>query len=245
MVTSSEALQTVGKLIARIPEQKYFDPNPNLLEIEIFKSDVREFARFLPTEDIRRVVESMTGYGDLLPDEPQYFWTNHADSLTIALQVVRHRIEQGQIVFDTGLADEHLIEPGTPHSAYVILRDIVESTVKEIMLVDAWIDRTLFELLSNLKTTARIRFLTRTEYIPKDFVTEAKKFGKQTKHSVAVRTHPDVHDRFLVIDDRAFQSGSSFKDLGKKTSLVMEIKDLAAATIGQLETRWNEATVLL
>lgn len=213
---------------------------------KFFKSDIQEFAKQLPTEDLRRIVESMSGYGVLLPDEPEYFWSNHAESLTVALNVVKHRISRRHIQFtETASPSEYLVEAGQLHTGYGILRDIVESTESDIMLVDAWLDRVVFDLLSNLKAQTNIRFLTRSEYLPKDFVTEAKKFSQETKHDVAVRSHLDVHDRFIVTDGRTFQAGSSSKDLGKRSSLVIEIKDLAAATIDLIEARWNEGTVLL
>jgi hypothetical protein len=200
----------------------------------MWRNDVEEFMkRFSAVSKDHQLLEEAL-FPTLVGDEEDWadFWRDYGHPIGKALSVVAYRIKQGQAKFNEPESpDEHLIEAGKPHTGYVVLRDIVETTVSDIMLVDAWVDRTLFDLLSNLKTPGAVRFLTRQDYLPIDFVTEAKKFSKEAKHSVGIRVVGDIHDRFLVIDGRLYFSGASFKDWGKKSSVVSEMKDVAVATI--------------
>jgi hypothetical protein len=54
----------------------------------------------------------------------------------------------------------------------------------------------------------------------------------------------DQHDRYLVIDTRAFLSGASFKDLGKRESVITETVELRDAIVTVFERRWASAQVI-
>ncbi len=167
-----------------------------------------------------------------------------AERLLEAFALVENRLKEGQAMLPV-TPDEHLIEPGTPHSAYVFLRDIVEPASRLVFAVDPYVDRSLFSLLSNVAASVEIRILTRQQNAPADFVIEASKFVQQIGANLDCRAGlNDFHDRFLVVDNRLFFSGASFKDLGKKASVVAEVQDIKARTLAELETRWNSATQL-
>src|SRR5207249_4848538 len=117
------------------------------------------------------------------------------------LQVIEHRLTQGQSAMKSPQEDEILIQPGTPHSAYVKLRDIVESASRSLMLIDPYVDRTLFVLLANTQPGVNVRILTRKANLPGDFLLEAGKFKQQYAGSLEVRHGlTDLHDRFLLAD---------------------------------------------
>jgi len=173
------------------------------------------------------------------------FNDDYGEQVFSALNVVKHRLEKGQSKLKPDMAGEILIEADSPHSAYVALRELVEKSAKRLLIVDPWVDRTLFALLSNISASVDIRILTRQQYLPRDFATEAAKFKQQHGSSLEVRDGTDIHDRFLIVDDRLFFSGASFKDLGKKKSVVAEIFDIKRETETTLETSWKSATVLV
>jgi hypothetical protein len=212
-------------------------------DVEILKNDIREFARTLPESETGKILEILryTHLRGSLARSSDHFWTDYGHSLTTQFELIKHRIARGQVALEEPNLDI-LIDPKTPHSAYVALRQIIETVQSDIMMVDAWMDRILFDLLTNLKSPSQVRFLTRADFLPGDFAIEAKKFGQQYNHKVEVRIHPDVHDRYLLVDGAAFATGASFKDFGRKMSYVMKVKDMAAPTISMLEKRWQEAS---
>jgi len=216
---------------------------------DILRNDIEEFADKWfdkASPDRTTVQHALYPSGFSIYGSPwQNFSNDYGEAIPRALRVVKHRIENGQAKLLQTMADEHLIEPGTPHSSYVFLRDIVEAASRLIFLVDPYVDRSLFSLLSNVPAGVEIRILTRQQNAPADFVTEASKFVQQTGAKLVCRAGlNDFHDRFLAVDDKLFFSGASFKDLGKKGSVVAEVDDIKAQTLKELEARWNSAPPL-
>ncbi len=219
-------------------------------EWEILQNDLVEWAKETfdgSSTDYRELRNALSSPVIIGPGvDPWRVLLRDADLLQRALVLVKHRIEQGQSELKAGSSHEHFIAAGTPHSAYVKLRDLVESATKHLFIVDPYVDRTIFDLLSNAKKGVSIRILTRQTNLPGDFVLEARKFKQQFAGTLDVRHGlSDLHDRFLVADDRLFYSGASFKDLGKKGSLVGEIQDVKAETLTHLESHWQQGTPLI
>ena len=102
---------------------------------------------------------------------------------------------------------------GQIFDAYVFVSDLVKSATKSIILIDNYIDETIFTLLDK-----RAQGVQATIYTPS--------IGKVTqldidKHdaqycSIEVKQTKNIHDRFLIIDDTVYHIGASIKDLGKK-----------------------------
>jgi len=216
---------------------------------EILMNDIREYAKRTfdkGSVDYREIMGVFSPGGTFISGSEWGNWVRtYGENMETALQVVQHRLREGQSQLKATGQVEHLIEPGTQHTAYVLLRDIVESASRLVFLVDPYVDRTLFSLLSNVASGADVRILTRQGNVPSDFAAEAAKFGQQHKCKLQCRDGlNDFHDRFLIVDDRLFYSGASFKDLGKKESLVGEIEDIRSEIMNGLETRWKSATPL-
>lgn len=172
-------------------------------------------------------------------------WVGEAKSLLQALQLVEHRLQQGHAVLKNE-EPELVVEAGKPHTAYVKLRDIVETAKKSVTLVDPYVDRSLYQLLSNCPSSVHVRVLTRKANMPGDFITEGSKFEKETGIKTEIRDGlTDFHDRLLIVDDSLFLSGASFKDLGGKASFVVELTDVKNEVIADVEARWQKGMVLL
>ena len=85
--------------------------------------------------------------------------------------------------------EEEILRPSTPqhtflpagsqHDAYVEIRKIIQQATVELLIVDPWVDDSLWVLLSNVPPNCRIRVLT--QEMKKDFQLEAKKFAAQHK----------------------------------------------------------------
>ena len=102
---------------------------------------------------------------------------------------------------------------GQIFDAYVFVSDLIKSATKSIVLIDNYIDETVFTLLDK-----RAQGVQATIYTPS--------IGKVTqldidKHdaqycSIEVKQTKNIHDRFLIIDEVVYHIGASIKDLGKR-----------------------------
>jgi len=87
---------------------------------------------------------------------------------------------------------------GSQHEAYVRLRKIFTLAKREILIVDNYVDHTLWELLTNTKPKVKIRILT--DHMKGDFRLEGRKFAAQYGKAVEVRKASNYHDRFIIQD---------------------------------------------
>jgi hypothetical protein len=134
---------------------------------------------------------------------------------------------------------------GSTHDAYVEIRKIVQSVKSEIVIVDSYVDGTLWTLLTNLSASAKIRIMTMQ--MKGDFRLEGQKFVLQHGNTIEVRQTRQYHDRFVISDvGRIWQLGVSIKDAGNKAFAISEILSPAirAAIRSDVETTWKAASVI-
>lgn len=146
---------------------------------------------------------------------------------------------------------EAFFKKGEAHDAYVHIRTIVQSATSNIIVIDPFIDDSIYVLLKTLDVRSiRIRVLARERNLPKDFSLEGEKFFEQHTNlsSFEDRATEDIHDRFIVIDNkRVYLLGTSVKDAGKKASAVVPIEQaqIADLILHYLEDVWHSSTELL
>jgi hypothetical protein len=121
-----------------------------------------------------------------------------------------------------------------------VIRQIVSQANQELIIVDNYVDGTLFDLLTNTKENVAIKILTFS--MPADFAVEGRKFIQQHRRTLEVkRDRNDFHDRFIVLDSkRAFHLGHSIKDAGNKAMMLHELQDSRniVAAIQTFNTAW-------
>jgi hypothetical protein len=128
------------------------------------------------------------------------------------------------------------------YEAFKIIRGLMNSVKDRFYLVDPWVNETIFdEYLDALPIHIQIKILTRN--FDSKFLTRAKKF--KTKNSkFEVKKSDEIHDRYMIIDDRAWILGPSIKDIGKKAYVIVEF--INVLSIEKLfETLWVQATLLM
>lgn len=146
---------------------------------------------------------------------------------------------------------EVFFKKGEAHDAYVHIRGIVQSAASEVLLVDPFIDDSIYTVLKtanqpNLST----RILARERNLPKDFPLEAEKFFQQHTSiaSLQARTTEDIHDRFIVIDNKkVYLLGASIKDAGKKACAIVLIEQgqIVGFILEYLTDVWNASAEIL
>jgi hypothetical protein len=153
--------------------------------------------------------------------------------LRSAIQQLRWKLPDPKQVF---------LPSGSPHDAYIQIRLIIQQAATEVLIIDPWVDETLWPLLTNIPRSCKVRVLG--EHLKGDFKLEAAKFAAQHGTSIEIRTTTKYHDRFIFLDGkRCFHLGASIKDAGNKGFALSEFErpQLVAATLADAEIEWTNA----
>ena len=102
---------------------------------------------------------------------------------------------------------------GQVFDAYVFVNDLLKSAVEEVILIDNYIDESVFTLFSKY---SNIKIQIYTANITKQLKLDFEKYQTQYQN-IELKEFKNSHDRFLIIDKKElFHMGASLKDLGKK-----------------------------
>ena len=102
---------------------------------------------------------------------------------------------------------------GQSYDAYSFINDLLKLAKKEVVLIDNYIDDTVFTLFSKY---SNISFTIYTNNISKQLKLDFEKYSKQYKN-IELKIFKNSHDRFLILDKKEiYHIGASLKDLGKK-----------------------------
>ena len=105
------------------------------------------------------------------------------------------------------------------YDAYSLLIDILNSAYHEIILIDNYVDKNLFDTLRKINKNI---ILVTNKYNNEDYL----KYKKQYKN-INFIINNSIHDRFIILDrNKLYHCGASFKDLGKKCFAITEITEV-------------------
>ena len=114
--------------------------------------------------------------------------------------------------------NNHIFYEGQIYDAYNLLIKTLSKSKKEIIIIDNYAGRELFNIIKDIDVKVKIY----TENIDN---TAKEKYEKQYSN-LSIFTTDIFHDRFIVIDNKVlYHSGASFKDLGKKCFAITKIDD--------------------
>lgn len=136
--------------------------------------------------------------------------------------IKRHQIESDKRIdelFDK--MDRYKIEDrqgiffqGQIFDAYAKFESFIQSSEKEIILIDNYVDLSVLERFSKKRENVKVTIYTdpKTKLSEQDI----QKFNEQYPQLI-LKCSTKVHDRFLIIDNATlYHIGASLKDLGKK-----------------------------
>jgi phage regulator Rha-like protein len=102
---------------------------------------------------------------------------------------------------------------GQVFDAYIFINDLLKLAINEIILIDNYIDETVFTIFSKYPN---IRIKIYTSNITKQLMLDFEKYQTQYQNIDLIQ-FKNSHDRFLIIDKKeVYHLGASLKDLGKK-----------------------------
>ena len=119
---------------------------------------------------------------------------------------------------NTKESNNHIFYEGQIYDAYSLLIDILSKVKKEIIIIDNYAGKKLFDIIKNIDVKVKI-YTENIDNISKE------KYEKQYNNLEIINTNI-FHDRFIIIDNKVlYHSGASFKDLGKKCFAITKIED--------------------
>ena len=117
---------------------------------------------------------------------------------------------------NTKESNNHIFYEGQIYDAYSLLIDILSKAKKEIIIIDNYAGKKLFDIIRNINVKVKI-YTENIDNISKE------KYEKQYSNIEIITTNI-FHDRFIIIDNKSlYHSGASFKDLGKKCFAITKI----------------------
>ena len=110
-------------------------------------------------------------------------------------------------------SEKGIFYDGQIFDAYVFVNDLLKLATTEIILIDNYIDETVFTIFSKYPN---IKIKIFTQNISKQLKLDFEKYQKQYQN-IELKEFKNSHDRFLIIDKKnIYHLGASLKDLGKK-----------------------------
>jgi len=127
---------------------------------------------------------------------------------------------------------EGIFYDGQIYDAYAFVNDLLKSAKNEIVLIDNYIDDTVFTLFSKYPN---LKIKIYTSSISKQLNLDFLKYKAQYKN-IELLEFKKAHDRFLIIDSTdIYHIGASLKDLGKKWFAFSKFEMEALEVLGRLK----------
>ena len=105
----------------------------------------------------------------------------------------------------------HIFFEGQIYDAYSLMMDILGSAKEEIIIIDNYAGKKLFDLLRDIKVNIKV--------YSKNFDLELIKYS-----NISTFIHNGFHDRFIILDKNIlYHCGASFKDLGVKCFAINKV----------------------
>ena len=120
---------------------------------------------------------------------------------------------------------EGIIYDGQIFDAYTLICDLIRSAKNRIIIVDNYIDDSVFCQLDKRATGVSATIYTPS--ISRTLRQDLERHNAQYA-PIEVQTFRRAHDRFLIIDDAVYHVGASFKDLGKKLTAFSKMEIMTA-----------------
>ena len=124
------------------------------------------------------------------------------------MRIIKSKIKNNSLEFI-----QNIFYDGQVFDAYVFINDLLKLARKEVILLDNYIDETVFTFFSKYPN---IKIKIYTQNISKQLKLDFEKYSKQYQN-IELKEFKNSHDRFLIIDKKdIYHLGASLKDLGKK-----------------------------
>lgn len=129
--------------------------------------------------------------------------------------LVAHQEKIDFFVRTNQLPVEGVLFDGQIFDAYKLVESLIKSAKRAIILIDNYIDASVFDLLE--KREQNVDATIFTEHVGQVLQHLQQLNEHQYGRRIEVKEYNSrFHDRFLILDDSLYHFGASFKDLGKR-----------------------------
>lgn len=144
-----------------------------------------------------------------------YAVSQRMDRIESDVKYLKERVNQFDLEVKTSLPPkEGIFFDGQVFDAYLFVSEIIKSANESIVLIDNFVDETVFSILSKRKNCVKATIFTSN--ITRQLKLDQQKHNQQYP-AIEMKKYTKSHDRFLVIDSKiVYHIGASLKDLGKK-----------------------------
>ena len=132
----------------------------------------------------------------------------HQEEADKKFEEIFRRLDDGSVTQKQGIFYD-----GQIFDAYVFITERVREAKKRIVLIDNYIDESVFTILD--KRPKGVKAKVYTKNLTPQLSLDLEKHNAQYD-PIEVAPFDRSHDRFLCIDDTVYHIGASLKDLGKK-----------------------------
>jgi hypothetical protein len=132
----------------------------------------------------------------------------HQEEADKKFEEIFRRLDDGSVTPKQGIFYD-----GQIFDAYVFITERVRGAKKRIVLIDNYINESVFTILD--KRPKGVKAKVYTKNLTPQLALDLEKHNAQYA-PVEVEPFDRSHDRFLCIDDTVYHIGASLKDLGKK-----------------------------
>ena len=160
------------------------------------------------------------------------------DAQQIDIQSIKQTLDEHQKKIDFFVRTnqppvEGVLFEGQIFDAYKLVEALVKSAKQEIVLIDNYIDASVFDLLE--KREQGVDATIYTEHVGQSLQHLQQLNEQQYGRRIEVREYNSrFHDRFLILDDALYHFGASFKDLGRRLFAFERMGLDKAVILGQL-----------
>ena len=154
---------------------------------------------------------------------------NNAQIIQRIFNIEQHQLETDEKInaiiekienFSPKVIPEQIFQTGCVWDAWSFISDLVRSAQQRIVLIDNYVDDRVLSMLT--KRADGVLATIHTRYSGQ-FLTDLKKHNEQYPEITFVQLPHRNHDRFLIIDNKAYLLGASVKDIGAGLCAVTEL----------------------
>mgnify|MGYP003433761238 FL=1 len=109
---------------------------------------------------------------------------------------------------------------GQLYEGYSFIKNLFKKATNRIIIIDSYLDYSVLEMMMDINIDITIYIASHTPLTNR----EISLF--QANHNLNVIRTNSYHDRFIIIDNKLYNIGSSIKDIGKKISHISKLESI-------------------
>ncbi len=110
---------------------------------------------------------------------------------------------------------------GQIYDAYSKIKDILKEAKKDIIIIDAYADKVVLDIIKNIKVSVTLIVKTKKLLTSLDI----SKYNSQY-NNLTIKYNDSFHDRYFILDkDKVYHCGTSINRIGSKTFCINVIED--------------------